>query len=150
MMESDYWKSLYDCSVFDISHMGSVRSIFLFILCLSVQLSWSVIVLTISLCCSKPFIPYLNTCEFQFFYADFQRFPWSVACEPQCPPFCLPWLYLFLALVLMPYSSNTFQQSLFSIHSMDDIKMDLCHPSFHAADIFAPFSLSKYHSAFST
>lgn len=45
------------------------------------------------------------------FYADFQRFPWSVACEPQCPPFCLPWLYLSLALVLIPYSSNTFQQS---------------------------------------
>ena len=63
------------------------------------------------------------------------------------------WLYPFLALVLMPYSSITFQQSLFSIHSMDDIKMDLCHPSVHAADILCsllsiqiPFSLQYVDS----
>lgn len=87
------------------------------------------------------------------FYPDFQRFPWSVACEPHCPPFSSPWLYPFLALVLMPYSSITFQQSLFSIHSMDDIKMDLCHPSVHAADILCsllsiqiPFSLQYVDS----
>ena len=135
MMEADYWKSLYDCFVVDISHMVCVQSVFLISLCLSVQLLWLVIVLTISLCCSKLFIPYLNTCEFQFFYPDFQGFLWSVTCEPHCPPFSFPWLYPFVALVLMTYSSIILQQSLFSIHSTDDIKMDLCDPSFQAADI---------------
>lgn len=77
-IDCGWWSQItgshYMTAVFDISHMGSVRSIFLFILCLSVQLSWLVIVLTISLCCSKPFIPYLNTCEFQFFMLTFKDF----------------------------------------------------------------------------
>ena len=83
MMEADYWKSLYDCFVVDISHMVSVQSVFLISLCLSVQLLWLVIVLTISLCCSKLFIPYLNTCEFQFFLSWLSRI--SMICDLWTP-----------------------------------------------------------------